>query len=95
MIGPPARRTWNIVVGFFLGGLYAQPIGIAGLALYPTANGTDFSWIRMMSPTVRERLFLMAIPAAAGAASLRDKPYVAVGMFLYCGFIWVVTGAGL
>ena len=95
MIGTPARRTWNVVVGFFLGGYCAQPIGITGLALYQTVNGTGFSWIRMMWPTVGERLFLMAIPAAVGAALLRNKPYVAVGMFLYSGFTWVLTGAGL
>ena len=91
MIGTPARRSWNVAVGFFLGGFCAQLIGTAALVLYQTAFGLGFSWINMLFLTVGQRIFLIAIPAALGAVLLKGKPYVAVGMFLYSGFIWFVT----
>ncbi|MBV9887553.1 MAG: hypothetical protein JO119_13490 [Acidobacteria bacterium] len=91
MIGTPARRSWNVVVGFFLGGIFAQFIGIASIALYQTATGTGFSWINLYSLTLGQRLFYMAIPATLGLVLLRSKPYVAVGTFLYSAFIWFVT----
>jgi hypothetical protein len=91
MIGTPARRSWNVVVGFYLGGSCAQFIGIACIALYQTSVGTGFSWINLYSLSFGQRLFYMAVPAALGVVLLKSKPYVAVGTFLYSAFIWLVT----
>jgi hypothetical protein len=93
MIGTPARRSWNVVVGFFLGGFCGQPIGIACLALYQTAFRGGFAWVNLLSLTPGELLFLMAIPASVGLVLMKRRPYVAVGMFLYSGFTWLVTAA--
>ena len=91
MIGKPARKSWNVVVGFFLGGFCGQLIGVAVLALYQTATGIGFSWMNLVFLSVGQRLFLMAIPAMLGAVLLKSKPYVAVGMFLNSAFIWLAT----
>ncbi len=93
MIGTPARRSWNVVVGFFLGGFCAQFIGIACIALYQTATGIGFSWINLFSLTLAQRVFYMAIPATLGLVLLKSKPFVAVGTFLYAAVIWLVTAA--
>ena len=91
MIGTPARRSWNVVVGFFLGGFCAQIVGIACIALYQTATGRGFSWINPAFLSVGQRLFLITIPGVLGAFLLKGKPYVALGMFLSVGFVWLVT----
>jgi uncharacterized membrane protein len=91
MIGTPARRSWNVVVGFFLGGFRAQLIGVAAVALYQTLFGAGFSWSNMAFLTMGQRIFLMAIPAFLGAILLKSKLYVALGMFLYSAFTWLVT----
>jgi hypothetical protein len=93
MIGKPDRRTWNVVVGFFLGGFCSQLLGVACLALYQAMFRGGFAWINLFSLTRSEELFLMAIPASIGLLLIKRKPYVAVGMFLYSGFTWLVSAA--
>jgi hypothetical protein len=90
MTGASARNTWQVIVGFFLGGFAAQSLGIAGIALYQSFHG-HFDFVHLLYLSWRERFFWASVPIVPAVLLWRRRPLVSVGMLLYAAFVWFAS----
>jgi hypothetical protein len=85
-----AKRTFQVFVGFLLGGFAAQLIGFFGIWAVQIAHG-HFEIEHLLYLSLRERLFLALLPCVPAILLLRRRPYVSAGMVLSAGFFWILT----
>jgi hypothetical protein len=88
-----ARKTWHVIVGFWVGGLVTQSVGIAGIALYQTVVYGHFAYVHLFRLSLGERLFCAAVPAVLAVLLWRKRrrPYVSVGMLVCALAEWLLT----
>ena len=90
MSSAAARKTWHVIVGFWVGGLVTQSVGIAGIALYQTVVYGHFAYVHL--PAIPgERLFCAAVPAVLAVLLWRKRLYVSVGTPVCALAEWLVT----
>lgn len=85
-----SKRTFQVFVGFLLGGFAAQLIGFFGIWAVQIAHG-HFEMEHLLYLSSRERLFLALLPCVAAILLVRKRPYVSAGMILSAGFVWMAT----
>ena len=88
-----ARKTWHVIVGFCIGGLAAQSVGIACIALYQTIVYGQFAYVHLYRLSSGERLFYAAVPAVLAMGLWRKRLYVSVGMWACAVAAWLQTAA--
>jgi hypothetical protein len=91
MSSAAARKMWHVIVGFWVGGLVTQSVGIAGIALYQTVVYGHFAYIHLFELSLGERVFCAAVPTVLAVLLWRKRPYVSVGMLVCALAEWLVT----
>jgi hypothetical protein len=76
---------WHVIVGFWVGGLVTQSVGIAGIALYQTVVYGHFAYIHLFELSLGERVFCAAVPTVLAVLLWRKRPYVSVDAGLRAG----------
>jgi F0F1-type ATP synthase assembly protein I len=91
----PRRTTlqniWQIFVGYLLGLLVVQLVGIFFVRFAHTVRG-QMNLQHVLEYSVGERLFLISLPTVAAAMLLRKRPFVALGMLLSAAVVWMISG---
>jgi hypothetical protein len=78
MKATPAQRAWQAVVGFQLGGITANLVGVTSIALYQRAHG-QFTYMHLLYLSPRERFVWAAAPLVLAVLLSRSRPLVAAG----------------
>jgi hypothetical protein len=96
MTNSGARRTtiqtvWQIFVGCLLGLFVVQLVGIFMVRFAQIARG-QMNLVHLLEFSVRERLFLISLPALPAAMLVRKRPMVALGMLLSAALAWLISG---
>jgi ABC-type phosphate transport system permease subunit len=96
MTNSGARRTtiqtvWQIFVGCLLGLFIVQLVGIFLVRFAQIARG-QMNLVHLLEFSVRERLFLISLPALVAAMLVRKRPMVALGMLLSAAVAWLISG---
>ncbi len=90
MSTPFARKAWQALVGFILGGTAANLAGVTSVALYQAYHGY-FTFVHLLFLSVRERVVFVSVPIVLAVLLWRSRPYVAVGTLLAAGAYWFLT----
>jgi ABC-type phosphate transport system permease subunit len=96
MTNSGARRTtiqtvWQIFVGSLLGLFVVQLVGIFLVRFAQIARG-QMNFVHLLEFSVRQRLFLISLPALVAAMLVRKRPMVALGMLLSAAMVWLISG---
>jgi hypothetical protein len=96
MTNSGARRTTiqtvlQIFVGCLLGLFIVQLVGIFLVRFAQIARG-QMNLVHLLGFSVRERFFLISLPALAAAMLVSKRPLVALGMLLSAALAWLISG---